>query len=173
MPLIVSTHSRLKAAAISLTACLNFGEFQHTAARRQLQSIQGAGGVFLVSTHSRPKAAGPVAHYSIAKSGFNTQPPEGGCKGEVMTNMTKDVSTHSRPKAAERACIRQRCQLCFNTQPPEGGCSASAMLRLKLSVSTHSRPKAAATTISCCLTCLPFQHTAARRRLILLLPDLR
>ena len=74
-----------------------------------------------VSTHSRPKAAGPVAHYSIAKSGFNTQPPEGGCKGEVMTNMTKDVSTHSRPKAAGILNYVADNYFSFNTQPPEGG----------------------------------------------------
>ena len=54
--------------------------FQHTAARRRLEPEHGqTNEQFLVSTHSRPKAAG-----------F-----ERACS-ELMT----DVSTHSRPKAA-------------------------------------------------------------------------
>ena len=148
-----------------VSACLNFGEFQHTAARRQLQSIQGAGGVFLVSTHSRPKAA---AHRATRR------------------RLNRRVSTHSRPKAAVPVCAsatlraafqhtaarrrlsnqlpNQKQRPCLNTQPPEGGCHhhqhshhhqpfqhTAARRRLPLSgayftltrVSTHSRPKAA------------------------------
>ena len=55
----------------------------------------------LVSTHSRPKAAGFMMVYQKAVNiGFNTQPPEGGwvCSFEVQ------------PKDGR-----------FNTQPPEGG----------------------------------------------------
>ena len=58
--LIVSTHSRLKAAG---------GE------RFDLVDIVAAS----VSTHSRLKAAGPYPpSYATWQSGFNTQPPEGG-----------------------------------------------------------------------------------------------
>ena len=57
---IVSTHSRPKAAAIYFPFLLSFSN---------------------VSTHSRPKAAATTASKSnIATIGFNTQPPEGGCK---------------------------------------------------------------------------------------------
>ena len=57
-----------------------FKLFQHTAARRRL----AAGMPFLinlpmVSTHSRPKAAGCFFWaYRFINQGFNTQPPEGG-----------------------------------------------------------------------------------------------
>ena len=80
--------------------------FQHTAARRRLPKD----GIFtatfeVVSTHSRPKAAANVKSITIRKwSGFNTQPPEGGCQSEIRgLMMAHDVSTHSRPKAA--ACV--------------------------------------------------------------------
>ena len=100
----------------------------------------------MVSTHSRPKAAGFV-HNSCLQfgSGFNTQPPEGGwqraacawyvdtvfqhtaarrrldCFADFIIQMIR-VSTHSRPKAAGRR-MRFRTHRCrrFNTQPPEGG----------------------------------------------------
>ena len=77
--------------------------FQHTAARRRLHAVTNDGlGLFKVSTHSRPKAAAigwrrkrvkrlfqhtaarrrlrfDVGQPIHAFSGFNTQPPEGGC----------------------------------------------------------------------------------------------
>ena len=54
-----------------------------------------------VSTHSRPKAAGP----------------------SIDANPTPFVvSTHSRPKAAGRGRVLYQIILIgFNTQPPEGG----------------------------------------------------
>ena len=59
LPLVVSTHSRPKAAAnqtIKFTETLN------------------------VSTHSRPKAAAKIQKLVLTTSKcFNTQPPEGGC----------------------------------------------------------------------------------------------
>ena len=77
-------------------------QFQHTAARRRLaisvrknpaeagfntqppeggwgnvQTIESSEGI--VSTHSRPKAAGSAVHHAMYRvHGFNTQPPEGG-----------------------------------------------------------------------------------------------
>ena len=102
-PIYVSTHSRPKAAGSGrffLTPSLSV--FQHTAARRRLanaqidlldeQKFQHTAArrrlvftrlllflVWIVSTHSRPKAAG-------AKNGMPFNPYK--------------VSTHSRPKAA-------------------------------------------------------------------------
>ena len=123
-----------------------------------------------VSTHSRPKAAGPVIGVGgdLQGIGFNTQPPEGGWSRNVAKAELIQVSTHSRPKAAGPAsnCAFQARHVSthsrpkaagnpqtharfrrfrFNTQPPEGGwrrAAASAM-------ATYSA----------------FQHTAARRRL--------
>ena len=77
-----------------------------------------------VSTHSRPKAAGCIeATSSPPTKSFNSQPPEGGwafCMSIESGAMR--VSTHSRPKAAGQA---------------------SAKLTELKKVSTHSRPKAA------------------------------
>ena len=56
---------------------------------------------FLVSTHSRPKAAGSCQKYPIqSNSRFNTQPPEGGWGVINVFYAPLTVSTHSRPKAA-------------------------------------------------------------------------
>ena len=54
--------------------------FQHTAARRRLKGIiVRMGIIWIVSTHSRPKAAEQHRIYCHpALPGFNTQPPEGG-----------------------------------------------------------------------------------------------
>ena len=60
-----------------------------------------------------------------------------------------------------------RC-VCFNTQPPEGGCNMMLQLGMSDSVSTHSRPKAAARKQGKDWFVGAFQHTAARRRLLLL-----
>ena len=57
-----------------------------------------------VSTHSRPKAAGAQSQrLTFRNSGFNTQPPEGGWPVLLEVQVFKTVSTHSRPKAAGRA----------------------------------------------------------------------
>ena len=121
--------------------------FQHTAARRRLEQLH----ILLcqqynVSTHSRPKAAGPSSgRPTVSIVSFNTQPPEGGWYHRPNRHDSGPVSTHSRPKAA--GCI----YFCghdllpsFNTQPPEGGWSDTLVGIMKLPlVSTHSRPKAA------------------------------
>ena len=56
----------------------------------------------MVSTHSRPKAAGTqFAHLLSKYLSFNTQPPEGGWDMQAVTTTGQETS--------------------FNTQPPEGG----------------------------------------------------
>ena len=123
-----------------------------------------------VSTHSRPKAAGRYA--ALARPclhGFNTQPPEGGWRPTSRMKHSGIVSTHSRPKAAGGGLIRRRlvgavsthsrpkaagrltrliyCHAkSFNTQPPEGG-----WINVSMFITIH----------------IKFQHTAARRRLVL------
>ena len=100
---------------------------------------------------------------------FNTQPPEGGwfincvhmnqsirfqhtaARRRLGPSGSKvpeyvAVSTHSRPKAAGfSGHFSQTFISCFNTQPPEGGWSSS---------------------LASSWAALPFQHTAARRRLV-------
>ena len=100
----------------------------------------------MVSTHSRPKAAGQKAIKTAAAFiGFNTQPPEGGWMG--ITGRFVVIGG-------------------FNTQPPEGGWAVLFFGACKRAVSTHSRPKAAGTNWRrLSLSAMWFQHTAARRRL--------
>ena len=77
----------------------------------------------MVSTHSRPKAAGQTGLGEPAsKRRFNSQPPEGGWPDGLVGSDGLIVSTHSRPKAAGGMPPRKGCTFWrFNSQPPEGG----------------------------------------------------
>ena len=143
--------------------------FQHTAARRRLAIGNGMYNRFIVSTHSRPKAAEILLVECSPIVGFNTQPPEGGCYVLIEAAYTMTVSTHSRPKAAAAAVKRYdgKCKVSTHSRPKAAASCAVGMSGLA-GVSTHSRPKAAAPsgTAVTAETAL-FQHTAARRRLSL------
>ena len=144
-------------------------EFQHTAARRRLATVPGfhmfgfdcfntqppEGGwglapnvqeALIVSTHSRPKAAGPENVEGDAPPTVSThsRPKAAGAGMPFLINLPK-VSTHSRPKAAGYT---------------------QTMPSAKKLVSTHSRPKAAGNAGGVYIWTEPFQHTAARRRLV-------
>ena len=99
--------------------------FQHTAARRRLgHQRPSERKKMVVSTHSRPKAAGKLPSLPrFWTASFNTQPPEGGW---AWADAAGGRGYHG-----------------FNTQPPEGGWGLPVMFNLSLEVSTHSRPKAA------------------------------
>ena len=122
--------------------------FQHTAARRRLPACAAAilPKVSFQHTAARRRLRWPDACHRHLLAGFNTQPPEGGCRFfRVLFLWMRS----------------------FNTQPPEGGCTiirdpknivfkfqhTAARRRLRvfyeakdgeILVSTHSRPKAAA-----------------------------
>ena len=142
--------------------------FQHTAARRRLA-------IYCVR--------------ELSSVCFNTQPPEGGCTIRLLCNLyTMFQHTAARRRLAP-LWSNWASYGCFNTQPPEGGCCAfvdsfsqelsfntqppegGCFLRLSAHrtdlVSTHSRPKAAGRCGADRRAYLPFQHTAARRRLCL------
>ena len=187
----VSTHSRPKAAGHSAARCScrrkrfntqppegGWSNSSHKSRKPRSFNTQPPEGGWdsdlkrrltaLVSTHSRPKAAGGrQAARRHARHSFNTQPPEGGWKSALIAGWEwisfntqppeggwffqtafalffAVVSTHSRPKAA-------------GVRP----CRAVWIVR----VSTHSRPKAAGSRDLFALVNQPFQHTAARRRL--------
>ena len=144
--------------------------FQHTAARRRLVAaatpittapivsthsrpkaaghwIKSKPNSLAVSTHSRPKAAGPCASVPcVAYRGFNTQPPEGGWFGARRKKiMVGQVSTHSRPKAAglrDRGLTRHRQRFQHTAARRRLG-PGKGLIMATQSVSTHSRPKAA------------------------------
>ena len=187
----VSTHSRPKAAAICRLKCSRRGgfntqppeggwvpesliwgvnpAFQHTAARRRLGPFDtGSLADTVVSTHSRPKAAGATVPKSTwIGCCFNTQPPEGGWLvgrlGLVVLMMFQHtaarrrlafasanifpffmVSTHSRPKAAgsKPNLIRRVDFVSTHSRPKAAGAYACTQ-KATAAVSTHSRPKAA------------------------------
>ena len=99
----------------------------------------------IVSTHSRPKAAGILQILACHQHIVSTHSrPKAAGHGIFQLSMTYPVSTHSRPKAAGRVSYWQRCanpvsthsrpkaagyfvfrltifSVGFNTQPPEGG----------------------------------------------------
>ena len=107
---MVSTHSRPKAAGgstakwrfliirfntqppeggWSCSYCITvwIALFQHTAARRRLEAeLTTPQRPTAVSTHSRPKAAGPTSDVlRLHGRSFNTQPPEGGWRLTTMS----------------------------------------------------------------------------------------
>ena len=100
----------------------------------------------IVSTHSRPKAAGlhDVNDIWVIYS-FNTQPPEGGW---LVKNFFWPLEEMFQHTAARRRLA---------TLTPEQ--------RTLIVVSTHSRPKAAGLVLQQHRMMTLFQHTAARRRL--------
>ena len=145
------TAARRRLGILNGTVKANRG-FQHTAARRRLVKTPRRGRRRrLVSTHSRPKAAG-IASGLVVKldNGFNTQPPEGGwgAVNELTVCQTKFQHT-----AARRRLVQRRFAAIKNS-----------------TVSTHSRPKAAGTSGILLIAGWLFQHTAARRRLAPHLP---
>ena len=78
----------------------------------------------MVSTHSRPKAAGNACKTSKTKPCV-FQHTAARRRLENICYLEESgliVSTHSRPKAAGSSKQHNgHCLSCFNTQPPEGG----------------------------------------------------
>ena len=124
-----------------------------------------------VSTHSRAKAAASSLTKSTqCISRFNTQPREGGCVQSVFLDNTPIQFQHT---AARRRLLNSMFNHSsynpsFNTQPREGGCDLAYIGNILIAwVSTHSRAKAAAFVTTMVSPSLTFQHTAARRRLLI------
>ena len=98
--------------------------FQLTAARRRLGKVVVAGQIEkLVSTHSRPKAAGSlICAVLLAVICFNSQPPEGGWfmfdYSEVPQGVFQLTAARRRLGECGAAAENHRG---FNSQPPEGG----------------------------------------------------
>ena len=100
----------------------------------------------LVSTHSRPKAAGRHRDsYLMPKPCFNTQPPEGGWEGiKIRAGCFAGFNTQPPEGGWDSSNRSASANGGFNTQPPEGGWLYELEEGDKtLAVSTHSRPKAA------------------------------
>ena len=146
--ILVSTHSRSKAAADIMRAIRPATGFQLTAARRRLPPVLRVTVLFfLVSTHSRSKAA---AATTLRINDIEQVSTHSRSKAAALFRLRildfRGVSTHSRSKAAAfRPCPLGSVRQCFNSQPLEGGCAfCTFWIRLSTLVSTHSRSKAAA-----------------------------
>ena len=101
-----------------------------------------------VSTHSRPKAAGTIS---------------------MIQDTSSTVSTHSRPKAAgSLPCCTKTEYSCFNTQPPEGGWNIHfEFAQIGKSFNTQPPEGGWAGVQEGIHGLVQFQHTAARRRLVI------
>ena len=144
---MVSTLSRPKAAGQFWGGAFPICEFQHSAARRRLQIDLRDNPYKQRFQHSAARRR--LNRYWEKKcqlNCFNTQPPEGGCNPYKVRKTETAVSTLSRPKAAGRMA--------------EWAQSITV-------VSTLSRPKAAVVGILRSKSSSKFQHSAARRRLLL------
>ena len=100
----------------------------------------------LVSTHSRPKAAGYGYFYAVGRRSVSTHSrPKAAGLWRYRFRIDGKVSTHSRPKAAgSQTTGFSILPAGFNTQPPEGGWDCAKCYAARAPA---------------------FQHTAARRRL--------
>ena len=123
----------------------------------------------LVSTHSRPKAAGPGSQPSFRPSNcFNTQPPEGGWQSRRHSRC-RNRGFNTQPPEGGWGC--NSCQTFysngFNTQPPEGGWWF-VYLRGRRFAGFNTQPPEGGwpQRKNHSQHRRKFQHTAARRRLV-------
>ena len=143
----VSTHSHPKVAAAassSITSGTGFQHtatrrwlhgcdsdrntpfwFQHTATRRWLRRLSLVFG-YLTGFNTQPPEGGCMVLAASADkiACFNTQPPEGGCDFGTYGSARSVLFQHTATRRWLRKC-RWRFMIMprFNTQPPEGGCS--------------------------------------------------
>ena len=111
-----------------------------------MQRLCRRGRVQMVSTHSRPKAAG---------------------LSDIAKGAMVEVSTHSRPKAAGAVAHRMHNVLRrFNSQPPEGGWNHLDIIK-PYQIGFNSQPPEGGweTDVIVYNFLEEFQLTAARRRL--------
>ena len=147
---------------------------------------------YFVSTHSRPKAAGPMMLFMFMlvlefqhtaarrrlgrfgrwrwwpRFGFNTQPPEGGWGLILLGFRITTVFQHTaaRRRLGNHAVRYSQRFFCFNTQPPEGGWGF-AVVALSTFKGFNTQPPEGGwvSELVNVTKDTKFQHTAARRRL--------
>ena len=122
----------------------------------------------LVSTHSRPKAAGPSPTPCAPPPKFqHTAARRRLVLNAVVIAWLQEVSTHSRPKAAGSIKSWElSVSVCFNTQPPEGGWHGWHERQRRRRRFNTQPPEGGWPTIRSMSGATNwFQHTAARRRL--------
>ena len=126
--------------------------------------------VCLVSTHSRPKAAGSQTfHRPPTTAGFNTQPPEGGWPDGKIERRNRQRFNTQPPEGGWAWTTRSpKPTVCFNTQPPEGGWPNPHFHETPINKFQHTAARRRLAGVVFPRIDPPvFQHTAARRRLVL------
>ena len=99
----------------------------------------------MVSTHSRPKAAGTICN-QFPTIFIRFQHTAARRRLDLNRNAHYAVTVFQHTAARRRLdffSIKQRVLHGFNTQPPEGGWEDAKNTKAEARVSTHSRPKAA------------------------------
>ena len=123
---------------------------------------------FFVSTHSRPKAAGRYLHSRRHRQAVSThsRPKAAGSHNSLnATSVLPFQHTAARRRLGNQyAAIIQTAEVSTHSRPKAAGL-AFVVKFANMIVSTHSRPKAAGTEPKPPSSDLGFQHTAARRRL--------
>ena len=151
--------------------------FQHTAARRRL----GLGGRCwrwhdLVSTHSRPKAAGSTTGFTLCDAeGFNTQPPEGGWMAWQTAWLGWITFQHTAARRRLDPTVDERSAAYWFQHTAARRRLAAMSGRSECIMwfqHTAARRRLGNSTSRLCAWIL-FQHTAARRRLVAAPRDLR
>ena len=100
------------------------GKFQHTAARRRLAGWTSTANISKPFQHTaaRRRLAHDVDDLQCVFRVSTHSRPKAAGRYAAAKVQTPSVSTHSRPKAAGRLASLHACTpACFNTQPPEGG----------------------------------------------------
>ena len=123
---VVSTHSRPKAAATDARRCLALsGVSTHSRPKAAAYLLRQPRRVLQVSTHSRPKAAAVViSDLALAVRVSTHSRPKaaaGGLSKSLITNLFQHTAARRRllPSVPRFHLHFER----FNTQPPEGGCA--------------------------------------------------
>ena len=100
---------------------------------------------YSVSTHSRPKAAGSINFSDFSLREFQHTAARRRLGEYGATYGQEDlVSTHSRPKAAGCSCKGRRAGFVVSTHSrPKAAGLRQKLTKKERDVSTHSRPKAA------------------------------
>ena len=124
-----------------------------------------------VSIHSRVKAAASnFCRHSLEPSVSTHSCAKAATALSLIGGIAKAVSTHSRAKAAAFRCHAVWLpSLGFNTQPRGGGCSFNRGRAKSEKVSFNTQPRGGGCRSRLVNTYYKkaFQHTAARRRLLL------
>ena len=122
--IVVSTHSRPKAAGLFAEYFAPADMFQLTAARRRLAKLLTQLHLEVSRFNSQPPEGGwkSASCFKFKMYCFNSQPPEGGWKLVARVQNSRRGFNSQPPEGGWRFSDHiDNPLICFNSQPPEGG----------------------------------------------------